>query len=81
ELEKEREEVKKEREALIPSEKPEDAERKFMRELGSKMAEMPEQGFLREFANGADLNVVNSLGSITSKYARKSGIYDGAMKA
>ncbi|QGT52370.1 capsid and scaffold protein [Lactococcus phage 5171F] len=81
ELNKEREELKKEREASIPSEKPEDAERKFMRELGSKMAEMPEQGFLREFANGADLNVVNSLGSITSKYARKSGIYDGAMKA
>ena len=52
-----------------------------MRELGDKMAEMPEQGFLREFANSADLNVVNSLGSITSKYARKSDIYDGAMKA
>ena len=81
ELNKEREELKKEREAAIPSEKPEDAEIKFMRELGSKMAEMPEQGFLREFANGSDLNVVNSLGSITSKYARKSGIYDGAMKA
>ncbi|QGT53422.1 hypothetical protein CHPC966_001087 [Lactococcus phage CHPC966] len=81
ELEKEREEVKKEREASIPSEKPEDVERKFMRELGSKMAEMPEQGFLREFSNGADLNVVNSLGSITSKYAKKSGIYDGATKA
>ena len=81
ELNKEREELKKEREASIPSEKPEDTERKFMRELGSKMAEMPEQGFLREFANGADLNIANSLGSITSKYARKSGIYDGAMKA
>lgn len=81
ELNKEREELKKEREASIPSEKPQDVERKFMRELGDKMAEMPEQGFLREFANGAALNVVNSLGSITSKYARKSGIYDGAMKA
>ena len=81
ELEAKVEELKKEREAAIPSEKPEDAEIKFMRELGSKMAEMPEQGFLREFANGSDLNVVNSLGSITSKYARKSGIYDGAMKA
>lgn len=81
ELNKEREELKKEREASIPSEKPEDAERKFMRELGSKMAEMPEQGFLREFSNGSDLNVVNSLGSITSKYAKKSGIYDGATKA
>lgn len=81
ELNKEREELKKEREASIPSEKPQDVERKFMRELGDKMAEMPEQGFLREFANGAALNVVNSLGSITSKYAKKSGIYDGAMKA
>lgn len=80
-LKKEREELKKEREASIPSEKPQDAERKFMRELGEKMAEMPEQGFLREFANAGDLNVVNSLGSITSKYAKKSGIYDGAMKA
>ncbi|WP_207801582.1 hypothetical protein, partial [Bacillus altitudinis] len=81
ELNKEREELKKEREASIPSGKPQDVERKFMRELGSKMAEMPEQGFLREFANASALNVVNSLGSITSKYARKSGIYDGAMKA
>ncbi|AXY83573.1 major capsid protein [Lactococcus phage vB_LLc_bIBB14] len=81
ELNKEREELKKEREASIPSEKPQDVERKFMRELGSKMVEMPEQGFLREFANASALNVVNSLGSITSKYARKSGIYDGAMKA
>ena len=81
ELNKEREELKKEREASISSEQPKDAEHKFMRELGSKMAEMPEQGFLREFANGGDLNVVNSLGSITSKYAKKSGIYDGATKA
>ena len=81
ELEAKVEELKKEREAKIPSEKPQDVERKFMRELGSKMAEMPEQGFLREFANASALNVVNSLGSITSKYARKSGIYDGAMKA
>lgn len=81
ELNKEREKLKKEREASIPNEKPEVAEHKFMRELGSKMAEMPEQGFLREFANASDLNVVNSLGSITSKYARKSGIYDGALKA
>lgn len=81
ELNKEREKLKKEREASIPSEKSQDVERKFMRELGDKMLEMPEQGFLREFSNGADLNVVNSLGSITSKYARKSGIYDGAMKA
>lgn len=81
ELNKEREELKKQREASISSEQPQDAERKFMRELGDKMAEMPEQGFLREFSNGADLNVVNSLGSITSKYAKKSGIYDGATKA
>nr|DAW58208.1 MAG TPA: major capsid protein [Caudoviricetes sp.] len=81
ELNKEREELKKEREANIPTEKPQDAEIKFMRELGSKMAEMPEQGFLREFANASALNVVNSLGSITSKYAKKSGIYDGATKA
>lgn len=81
ELNKEREELKKEREASIPSEKPEAQEIKFMRELGEKMAEMPEQGFLREFANASDLNVVNSLGSITSKYAKKSGIYDGATKA
>ena len=80
-LKKEREELKKEREASIPSEKPEAQEIKFMRELGDKMAEMPEQGFLREFANASDLNVVNSLGSITSKYAKKSGIYDGATKA
>ena len=71
ELNKEREELKKEREAGIPSEKPQEAEIKLM----------PEQGFLREFANGSDLNVVNSLGSITSKYAKKSGIYDSAMKA
>lgn len=81
ELEKERESLKKEREAGLASDNVEDKERKFMRELGAKMAEMPEQGFLREFANAGDLNVVNSLGSITSKYARKSGIYDGAMKA
>ena len=52
-----------------------------MRELGEKMADMPEKGFLREFANASALNVVNSLGSITSKYAKKSGIYDGATKA
>lgn len=81
ELKKEREELKKEREANIAGDNAENKEIKFMRELGAKMAEMPEQGFLREFSNGADLNVVNSLGSITSKYARKSGIYDGAMKA
>lgn len=81
ELKKEREELKKEREANIPTEKPEAQERTFMRELGDKMAEMPEQGFLREFANASALNVVNSLGSITSKYAKKSGIYDGATKA
>lgn len=80
-LKKEREELKKEREANIPTEKPEAQERVFMRELGDKMAEMPEQGFLREFTNSGDLNVVNSLGSITSKYAKKSGIYDGATKA
>lgn len=80
-LKKEREELKKEREANIPAEKPEAQERTFMRELGEKMAEMPEQGFLREFANASALNVVNSLGSITSKYAKKSGIYDGATKA
>lgn len=81
ELKKEREELKKEREANIPSEKPEAQERTFMRELGEKMADMPEKGFLREFANASALNVVNSLGSITSKYAKKSGIYDGATKA
>lgn len=81
ELKKEREELKKEREANIAGDNAENKEIKFMRELGAKMAEMPEQGFLREFANAGDLNVVNSLGSITSKYARKSGIYDGAMKA
>lgn len=81
ELKKEREELKKEREANIPTEKPEAQERTFMRELGDKMAEMPEQGFLREFTNATGLNVVNSLGSITSKYAKKSGIYDGATKA
>lgn len=81
ELKKEREELKKEREANIAGDNAENKEITFMRELGAKMAEMPEQGFLREFSNGADLNVVNSLGSITSKYARKSGIYDGAMKA
>lgn len=81
ELKKEREELKKEREANIPTEKPEAQERTFMRELGDKMAELPEQGFLREFTNATGLNVVNSLGSITSKYAKKSGIYDGATKA
>lgn len=81
ELTKEREELKKEREANISTENVESKEVKFMRELGAKMAEMPEQGFLREIANASDLNVVNSLGSITSKYARKSGIYDGATKA
>lgn len=81
ELKKEREELKKEREANIAGDNAESKEIKFMRELGAKMAEMPEQGFLREFANASALNVVNSLGSITSKYARKSGIYDGAMKA
>jgi hypothetical protein len=81
ELKKEREELKKQREANIPTEKPEAQERTFMRELGEKMADMPEKGFLREFANASALNVVNSLGSITSKYAKKSGIYDGATKA
>lgn len=81
ELKKEREELKKEREANIAGDNAENKEITFMRELGSKMAEMPEQGFLREFSNSGDLNVVNSLGSITSKYAHKSGIYDGAMKA
>ena len=81
ELKKEREELKKEREANIAGDNAENKEIKFMRELGTKMAEMPEQGFLREFSNSGDLNVVNSLGSITSKYARKSGIYDGATKA
>ena len=81
ELKKEREELKKEREANLAGDNTENKEIKFMRELGSKMAEMPEQGFLREFSNSGDLNVVNSLGSITSKYAHKSGIYDGAMKA
>lgn len=81
ELKKEREELKKEREANIAGDNAENKEIKFMRELGAKMLEMPEQGFLREFSNAGDLNVVNSLGSITSKYARKSGIYDGATKA
>lgn len=81
EIQAELDNIKKEREAQVPAQSAEDAERKFMRELGEKMVEMPEKGFLREFTNAGDLNVVNSLGSITSKYAKKSGIYDGALKA
>lgn len=81
EMQAELDNIKKEREAQVPAQSAEDTERKFMRELGEKMAEMPEKGFLREFTNASDLNVVNSLGSITSKYAKKSGIYDGALKA
>lgn len=80
ELEKEREALKKEREAGLGTSVEPD-EKKFMRELGEKMATMPEKGFLREFTNAGDLNVVNSLGSITSKFAKKSAIYDSATKA
>lgn len=80
ELKKEREELKKEREAGLGATVEPD-EKKFMRELGEKMATMPEKGFLREFTNAGDLNVVNSLGSITSKFAKKSAIYDSATKA
>lgn len=80
ELKKERETLKKEREAGM-AQGVEPDEKKFMRELGEKMATMPEKGFLREFTNAGDLNVVNSLGSITSKFAKKSAIYDSATKA
>lgn len=81
EMKRELDEIKAQNEANMKREEPKDKEVTFMRELGEKMAEMPEKGFLREFTNAGDLNVVNSLGSITSKYAKKSGIYDSAVKA
>ena len=74
-------EIKKQREAATKSAKPADKKREVMKTLGDKMREMPEKGFLREFTNASDLSVVNTLAGISSKYAKKSAIFDGAYKA
>ncbi len=73
-------ELKKEREANI-ADSAEDNTEKFMRELGDKMAEMPEKSFLREFTNAKDLAVSNQLGSLVTQWANKSSLFAGATKA
>lgn len=80
ELEEAQAELKKQREAQI-TENAEDAQEKFMRELGEKMAEMPEKGFLREFTNAKDLAVSNQLGSLVTQWAHKSSLFSNATKA
>lgn len=80
ELEEAQASLKKEREAQI-TENVEDKQEKFMRELGEKMAEMPEKGFLREFKNASDLAVSNQLGSLVTQWAHKSSLFQNATKA
>lgn len=72
--------MKKEREATI-ADNVEDDKEKFMRELGEKMAEMPEKSFLREFTNAKDLAVSNQLGSLVTQWAHKSSLFANATKA
>lgn len=80
ELEEAQAEMKKQREAQITQNAEDDGE-KFMRELGEKMAEMPEKGFLREFTNAKDLAVSNQLGSLVTQWAHKSSLFSNATKA
>ena len=79
--EEELEKVKKEREAHVEEKPVESKEREAMKALGDKMREMPEKAFLREFTNASSLAVAQTLGGISSKYANKSALFDGAFKA
>lgn len=81
ELEEAQAEMKKEREAQIPTDTAKDDEEVFYRELGAEMQKTPEKTFLREFTNAGDLAVSNQLGSITSQWASKSSLFAGATKA
>ena len=79
--EEELEKVKKDREAHVEEKPVESKEREAMKALGDKMREMPEKAFLREFTNQSSLAVAQTLGGISSKYAKKSALFDGAFKA
>lgn len=81
-------ELRKVREAGLADSKPADRTREALETLGKKMQELPANGFFKDMqrentavTNQSELAVSNTLASLTSKYAKKSGIFDSAFKA